>query len=113
MAIFLVCLLFAASNPRFALPQEVDVERAVCGSVREPFMFWLWSSMAGSPNPTRVSQIKKLEQISFKTRDATELAGYKLVATNPGGYLLVAQGNAMLADQLIADLESFRDLGLD
>ena len=113
MAIFLVCLLFAAGNVRFALAQEVDVETAVCGSVREPFMFWLWSSMAGSPNPKRVSQIKQLEQINFKTRDLTELGGYKLAATNPKGFLLVVQGNAMLADQLVADLQSFRDLGLD
>src|SRR5262245_56366559 len=113
MAIFLMWLLFAAGNVRSALAQGVDVESAVCGSVREPFMFWLWSSMAGSPNPKRVSQIKDLEQISFKTRDNTELGGYKLAAANPKGYLLVVQGNAMLADQLVADLQVFRDLGLD
>ena len=113
MAIFLVWLLFAASGTKTALAQEADVESAVCGSVREPFMFWLWSSMAGSPNPQRVSHIKNLEQIRFKTRDAIELGGYKLAATNPKGYLLVVQGNAMLADQLVADLQSFRDLGLD
>src|SRR5215510_8404337 len=113
MAIFLVCLLFAASNVMSALAQEVDVESAVCGSVREPFMFWLWSSMAGSPNPKRVSQIQKLEQITFKTRDLMELGGYKLAAANPKCYLLVVQGNAMLADQLVADLQSFRDLALD
>ena len=113
MAIFLVGLLFAVSGTKTALAQEADVESAVCGSVREPLMFWLWSSMAGSPNPQRVSHIKNLEQIRFKTRDAIELGGYKLAATNPKGYLLVVQGNAMLADQLVADLQSFRDLGLD
>jgi alpha/beta superfamily hydrolase len=113
MAIFLAWLIFASSDARTALAQEVDVESAVCGSIREPFMFWLWSTMAGSPNPKRVAHIKNLEQIRFKTRDAMELGGYKLVATNPKGYLLVVQGNAMLADQLVADLQSFRDLGLD
>jgi alpha/beta superfamily hydrolase len=113
MAIFLVWLLFAVSGTKTALAQEADVESAVCGSVREPLMFWLWSSMAGSANPKRVSHIKYLEQIRFKTRDAIELGGYKLAATNPKGYLLVVQGNAMLADQLVADLQSFRDLGLD
>lgn len=113
MAIFLVWLLFAVSGTKTALAQEADVESAVCGSVREPLMFWLWSSMAGSPNPQRVSHIKNLEQIRFKTRDAIELGGYKLAATNPKGYLLVVQGNAMLADQLVADLQSFHDLGLD
>ena len=113
MAIFLVYLLFAASGTRTVFAQEADVESAVCGSVREPLMFWLWSSMAGSPNPKRVSHIKNLEQIRFKTRDDIELGGYKLAAANPKGYLLVVQGNAMLADQLIADLQSFRDSGLD
>jgi alpha/beta superfamily hydrolase len=113
MAIFLVYLLFAASGTRTVFAQEADVESAVCGSVREPLMFWLWSSMAGSPNPKRVSHMKNLEQIRFKTRDGIELGGYKLAATNPKGYLLVVQGNAMLADQLIADLQSFRDSGLD
>jgi alpha/beta superfamily hydrolase len=113
MAIFLVYLLFAASGTRTVFAQEADVESAVCGSVREPLMFWLWSSMAGSPNPKRVSHMKNLEQIRFKTRDGIELGGYKLAAANPKGYLLVVQGNAMLADQLVADLQSFRDLGLD
>jgi hypothetical protein len=76
-------------------------------------MFWLWRSTAGSPNPTRLAHITNLEQIRFKTRDGIELGGYKLAAKSAKGYLLVAQGNAMLADQLVADLQGFRDLGLD
>jgi alpha/beta superfamily hydrolase len=113
LLIVLVWMTLTASDARAALAQEADVESAVCGAIREPFMFWLWRSMAGSPDPKRVTHIKDLEQIHFKTRDATELGGYKLAATNPKGYLLVAQGNAMLADQLAADLQVFRDLGLD
>lgn len=113
LAIVFVWMTLTASDARAALGQEADVESAVCGAIREPFMFWLWRSMAGSPDPKRVTHIKDLEPIRFKTRDATELGGYKLAATNPKGYLLVAQGNAMLADQLAADLQVFRDLGLD
>jgi alpha/beta superfamily hydrolase len=113
LVVFLVWMVFTASDLRAALAQEVDVETAVCGSMREPFMFWLWRSMAGSPNPARVAHITNLEQIRFKTRDGVELGGYKLTATKPKGYLLVAQGNAMLADQLVADLQTFRELGLD
>ena len=113
LVVFLVWIVSATSAVRAAFAQEADVERAVCGSVREPLMFWLWRSMAGSPNPTRVAQITKLEQIHFKTRDGVELGGYKLAAVNPQGYLLVAQGNAMLADQLVADLQRFRDSGMD
>ena len=113
LVIFLVWMTSTVSGARAALAQEADVESAVCGAIREPFMFWLWRSMAGSPDPKRVTHIRGLEQIHFKTRDATELGGYKLANTNPKGYLLVAQGNAMLADQLAADLQVFRDLGLD
>ena len=112
LSTFLVGTL-VTSDTRATLAQETDVESAVCGAIREPFMFWLWRSMAGSPDPKRVAHIKSLEQIRFKARGAVELGGYKLTATNPKGYLLVAQGNAMLADQLVADLQSFRDLGLD
>jgi alpha/beta superfamily hydrolase len=109
----LLLIAWAASGTMAAWAQEGDVESAVCGSIREPFMFWLWRSMAGSPDPKRVEYIKDLQQIRFKTRDNKELGGYRLAAASPKGYLLVAQGNAMLADQLVADLQVFRDLGLD
>jgi alpha/beta superfamily hydrolase len=111
--IFIVWVIATMNDPRLALAREADVETAVCGSVREPLMFWLWRSTAGSPNPARLAHIANLEQIRFKTRDGIELGGYKLTAKSPKGYLLVAQGNAMLADQLVGDLQSFRDLGLD
>lgn len=101
------------SETKSALAQETDIETAVCGAIREPLVFWLWRSMAGFPSPQRIAHIKDVEQIRFKTRDTKELGGYKLAATKPQGYLLVAQGNAMLADQLVADLQFFRDRGLD
>src|SRR6266850_4279807 len=113
LLVFLMFMTFTTSDARAVLEEEVNVETAVCGSVREPFLFWLWRSVAGSPDTKRVSNIKDLEQIHFKTRDGVKLGGYKLTATKPKGYLLVAQGNAMLADQLVADLQTFRELGLD
>jgi len=115
LAILISLLLVAhtASDLRSAMAQRDDVETAVCGSIREPFMFWLWRSMAGSPSPKRLTHIRDVEQIQFKTRDGIELGGYKLAAPNPKGYLLVALGNAMLADQLVSDLQKFRDLGLN
>jgi alpha/beta superfamily hydrolase len=90
-----------------------DIETAVCGRFREPFMFWLWQSLAGSSDPQRLARVKDLEPIRYKTRDGLILSGYKLRAANPKGYLLVAQGNAMLADQLAGDLQRFRDQELD
>jgi alpha-beta hydrolase superfamily lysophospholipase len=42
------------------------------------------------------------------------LGGYRLRAPGkPRGYLLVAQGNAMLADQIMGELQVFRDRGFD
>jgi alpha/beta superfamily hydrolase len=111
--VFIVGVISTMREGTTALAQEPDVETAVCGSVREPLMFWLWRSTAGSPNPARLAHITNLEQIRFKTRDGIELGGYKLAAQSAKGYLLVAQGNAMLADQLVSDLQTFRDLGLD
>ncbi|HXV79727.1 MAG TPA: alpha/beta fold hydrolase [Candidatus Binatia bacterium] len=113
LSTFLVWMTFAAGVARSAVEEKADTETAVCGPIREPFMFWLWRMMAGSPEPNRVANINRLEQVRFKTRDGIELGGYKLAATSPKGYLLVAQGNAMLADQLVGDLQVFRDLGLD
>jgi alpha/beta superfamily hydrolase len=106
-------MTLAASVAWSATEEKADAETAVCGAIREPLMFWLWRMMAGSPDPNRVAHVNGLEPIRFKTRDLIELGGYKIAATNPKGYLLVAQGNAMLADQLVADLQTFRNLGLD
>src|SRR4026209_765975 len=69
--------------------------------------------MAGAANPRWITKIQRVERLKFATRDGLTLAGYKLAAVNPTAYLLVAQGNAMLADQLIADLQTFRDRGWD
>ncbi|HLN84895.1 MAG TPA: alpha/beta fold hydrolase [Candidatus Limnocylindrales bacterium] len=92
---------------------EREVETAVCGSFREPFMFWLWHNMAGAANPHGFTNIRGVEPLKFDTRDGITLGGYKLAAENPKAYLLVALGNAMLADQIVADLQTFRDLGWD
>jgi pimeloyl-ACP methyl ester carboxylesterase len=86
---------------------------AVCGAIREPFAFWLWRRLAGTPNAQRIARLKDVEPIKFAAPDGRQLGGYKLSTASPKGYLLVAQGNAMLADQLVADLQPFRDLGLD
>src|SRR5262245_47061141 len=78
--ILIVGMMSTMSDGSMALAQEADVEAAVCGSVREPLMFWLWRSTAGSPNSTRVAHIRNLEQVRFQTRDGVELGGYKLAA---------------------------------
>jgi hypothetical protein len=104
---------FTMSEIPMTSAKPPDVEAAVCGSFREPFMFWLWHSMAGAANPQGLTNVQGVEPVKFNTRDGIILSGYRLAAENPKAYLLVAQGNAMLADQLIADLQTFRDRGSD
>ncbi len=110
---------------------ESDPESSVCGALREPLAFWQFRRVAGAPDAGHIRLIRDIERLSFTTRDGRELGGYKLrAAPNPPGanrpretalagasarrgYLLVAQGNAMLADQIMGMLSFFRDLGLD
>jgi hypothetical protein len=92
---------------------ETDLEQSVCGPIKEPFAFWTFRRVAGRPDARRVDGIRDLEPLSFQTRDGRTLRGYKLRAERPWGYLLIAQGNAMLADQVIGEFAPFRALGLD
>lgn len=98
---------------------DVQLEESVCG-LQEPLMFWLWSGMAGSPNADRLAGLPNVEDIAFETRDGRQLRGYRLKATgsegqltSPKGYLLVMQGNAMLADRIIGEFATFSSAGLD
>ena len=97
----------------------MNLEQSVCG-LKEPFVFWLWSSMAGQANAGRVAGLANVEDIAFETRDRRTLRGYRLKASDahgkpvpPVGYLLIMQGNAMLADQIIGAFQSFAASGLD
>jgi alpha/beta superfamily hydrolase len=105
--------MFLVCTPYPVVAEEIDFEQAVCGVVREPLAFWLWQSMAGRPDPSHVKLKRNVQFIQFTARDGVVLSGYKLAARVPRGYILVAQGNAMLADQLISDLELFRKNGFD
>ena len=95
------------------------LEQSICG-LKEPFVFWLWSSAAGEPSAARLAQVANIEDVAMTSRDGRILRGYKLRPPYtrdgtdiPRGYLLVAQGNAMLADQIITRFEPFAGLGYD
>lgn len=97
-----------------------DREATICGPIKERFYFWMWSMNAPSPDPTRVSQFKNIEPISFITTDNKKLTGYKYNSHNSNnektkakGYLLVALGNAMIADRMITSFGQFAQKGLD
>jgi len=108
--------LITTTAPVWATESE-NLEESVCGSVQEPLVFWLWSNAAGRPNPEAASRIPNAEAVTHKTRDGRLLRGYKLrTAAGAGavvGFVLVAQGNAMLADQLLESLAHFSRAGIE
>ncbi len=100
--------------------EAMDREATICGPLKERFYFWMWSMNAPSPDPTLVSQFKNIETISITTSDNKKLTGYKYNShsvsgekTKPKGYLLVALGNAMIADRMITSFGQFAQKGLD
>ncbi len=102
--------------------QTESLEDTVCGWIREPLAFALWSNAAGRPSAETVRHFQnaRAEPITHETRDGRRLHGYKLVANSSDatrqrskGFVLVAQGNAMLADQLLFDLTQLAVHGND
>jgi alpha-beta hydrolase superfamily lysophospholipase len=94
-------------------PSTRAPEASVCGFIREPLAFWLFRRAAGSADAGRVAGIRDIERLTFKAGDGRTLGGYRLRAAAPKGYLLVAPGNAMLADQIMGEFQYFRDRGFD
>jgi len=85
-----------------------NLEETVCGWFKERLAFATWSRAAGAPNPDAWHSVPGAAPISHKTRDGRLLRGYKIAAktaqeasTSRKGFVLVAQGNAMLADHLL------------
>jgi len=103
----------------YAGQQSSNLEQSICG-LKEPFIFWLWSSAAGEASAARLAQVANVEDVAITSSDGRILRGYKLKASHaqagkelPRGYLLVVQGNAILADQIIARFDQFARLGYD
>ena len=100
--------------------QAVARETTVCGPVKERFFFWQWSRVAPSPDPARVAGLEHVEATTFVTGDDKRLAGYRYAAHGnlseegePRGYLLMAMGNAMVADMMIRHRADFAAAGYD
>lgn len=96
-----------------------DREEAICGTFFEPFVFWMWSSMAPKPDNGIVANIPFIEPSEFKTSDDKIIRGYKYLSNNgyartsPKGYILVAMGNTMISEQMVFMLKSFSLSGYD
>jgi hypothetical protein len=93
-------------------------DEAVCGFWTERLLAALYHLVAGRPDMERVQGMPGLESVSFITKDGRRLGGYKLRAyadadRRPRGYLLIAPGNAMLADQVAGEFRFLQADGLD
>lgn len=98
---YLFGLLVVLPNVAFSADREVTV----CGWFKERLVFTMWSSMAPEPDASRVAGNDLIQRTEFTTADGKVLRGYKYqsqdengMATEPEGYILVALGNAMIAD---------------
>jgi len=98
----------------------VDREKTVCGFFKERFYFWMWSSLTPAPDIKRIPDPRLIEAIEYVTADDKKLTGYKYLAhnalgeeTKAKGYVLMALGNAMIADQIIGDMRPFSRSGFD
>ncbi len=95
-------------------------ETAICGKFKEPFTFWMWHAMTPAPDQSRLAGDPLIEAVEFVTGDRRTLRGYKLKAHDAGrqsiqpkGYVLMALGNAMIADQMVRELSAYGSRGYD
>jgi len=95
-------------------------ESTVCGWFKERLYFKLWSSAAPNPDESRIKSFKYVENVKFTTSDNRKLNGYVYRAhsnesgkIDTDGYILMALGNAMIADQMIGLLKGFAEKGYD
>ncbi|UCH47627.1 MAG: alpha/beta hydrolase [Betaproteobacteria bacterium] len=119
----LLWLVVLFLSPVYAVTVNGDPaqrEAPICGAIKEPFVFWLWSRMAPRAKPTRATRHAHVEAVSFETGDGKKLSGYRVGAhdgsgelVEPKGYVLMALGNAMIADQMIGELSAYARAGYD
>ena len=119
MATLILLTLHVYGTTCYAGQESSSLEHSICG-LKEPFVFWLWSSAAGEASAARLAQVANIEDVAITSSDGRILRGYMLKAIHaqagkelPRGYLLVVQGNAMLADQIITHFDPFAGLGYD
>lgn len=111
----LVALLLMTPYGQAMAAEPDPLEETVCGAIKEPFVFWTWSRLAGKPDPAAAQRIPNAEALEHKTQDGRLLRGYRLKPplAETRGTVLVAQGNAMLADQVLPELGLLAQAGLE
>jgi alpha/beta superfamily hydrolase len=120
LLLWLVALLLTPVYAASVTSDSARREAPICGLIKEPFVFWLWSRMAPRAKPARATRHANVEAVSFTTSDYKKLSGYRIRAHNnhnepvePKGYVLMTLGNAMIADQMIGELSAYARAGYD
>jgi alpha-beta hydrolase superfamily lysophospholipase len=120
VVVLVAVLVVAGAFVDVAAKPSDDVEQTVCGWILERAAFAVWSAVAGRPNPNAWKSVPGAEPNSYRTRDGRTLHGYKISASSDSdasspspGFVLFAQGNAMLADHLLGVLSNLANQGLE
>jgi hypothetical protein len=97
-------------------PGETDLEEPVCGRIRESLGFWTWRTLAGRVDDSAPARLSGARVDFIETTDGRILGGLVLEASakrhTARGYVLIAQGNAMLADRIIRPFAAFQAAGM-
>jgi hypothetical protein len=120
MKYLLITSLFVAIAISEAHGSNGQREETICGALKERFLFLIWSAITPEPDPARITAHPNIEATEFLTGDEKKLRGYKFSAHDesgdaiaPKGYVLMALGNAMIADQMIGELADYAKRGFD
>ncbi len=120
LLISIVAFLFVPVDVAGVESETMKRESTICGAFKERFVFWMWSRMAPSPDASRIGHNTGVQAVSFVTADNRNLKGYKYSAHDDSGntvtakgYILMALGNAMIADQMIGELADYARSGYD
>jgi alpha/beta superfamily hydrolase len=120
--LFAIILLVTAFYPAMVSSHQSpgNLEETVCGWFKERAAFFSWRSTAGRPKPDAWRTVPRGEPAAHKTRDGRILRGFKIASAEvangrdaPRSFMLFAQGNAMLADQVLDTLLTFASDGVD
>ncbi len=60
--LFTLLAMFSSCTSAEQEGDYMKLEQSVCG-LKEPFIFWLWSNQAGSPNAGRLAGLRNVEDM--------------------------------------------------
>ncbi len=116
--LLLIFLLMSCAGPTARGEPVGALEKSTCGWFREPIAFFSWRAMARSVPVAPILNKERIDTVAFTTKDGRVLSGYRVrpkgsIGDRARGYVLLAQGNAMLARHGLDFLDKLGAPGLD